>query len=349
MRKTLTILMTFLLLTGTACAQKTTLTVAMEGMPEGAQAVVNKVVGNKLVAVDTLDAAKGQHRLTLDIKEPTLYILAENLQGGAMCHFMMEPGDKVQADLAYMTNAMGQPLFKVKSAKGSKNMEVYRQFNDILVGATNPTTQALVPGQIEQLLRDNSNVLVSAFLVTYFEQQFEQYATLYQAVRDGLIKKYPTNQFVASIDSRLKSVLLPGMEAPDIAMKDKDGVTRKLSDLRGNVVLVDFWASWCGPCRRENPNVVNIYKKYHDQGLEIYSVSLDKQRDAWLKAIKDDGLLWPNHVSDLNGWNSSGGKSYGIMSIPATVLIDREGKIIARNLRGTELEEAIAKELKIEN
>ena len=349
MRQKLTVLMTLLLMAGTAWAQKTTLTVALEGMPEGAQAVMNKVAGNKLVAVDTLDAAKGQHKMTLDIKEPTLYVLSENRQGGAMCHFMMEPGDKVQADLVYMTNAMGQPLFKVKSSKGSKNMEVYRQFNDILVGATNPTTQALVPGQIEKLLRDNSNVLVSAFLVTYFEQQFEQYATLYQAVRDGLIKKYPTNQFVASIDSRLKSVLLPGMEAPDIVMKDKDGETRKLSDLRGNVVLVDFWASWCGPCKRENPNVVNIYKRYHDKGLEIYSVSLDKQRDAWLKAIQDDGLLWPNHVSDLNGWTSSGGKAYGIMSIPATVLIDREGKIIARNLRGTELENAIAKALKIEN
>ena len=132
------------------------------------------------------------------------------------------------------------------------------------------------------------------------------------------------------------------MEAPEISMKDTEGNTRHLSDLRGKVVLIDFWASWCGPCRRENPNVVKLYKKYHDRGFEIYSVSLDKEKSAWLKAIKDDGLVWPNHVSDLNGWTSSGGKTYGIMSVPSTVLVDKDGKIIARNLRGSELEKKLS-------
>ena len=347
MRKTLTLFLAMLLAGGVA-AQKTSLTLHIEGLPESGKPLLNKVEGDKLVVVDTLEStfnAKKSQKITLDIKEPTLYILTETLRKGAMCHIMMEPGDKVQADVVYVEQDAAHGQYKVTASKGSKNMEVYRQFNDILLGATNPTTQALVPGQVEQLLKDNADVLVSAFLVTYFEQQFEQYATLYAAVRDGLIKKYPTNQFVVHIDTRLKGMLLPGMEAPDIAMKDKDGVTRRLSDLRGNVVLVDFWASWCGPCRRENPNVVNVYKKYHDQGFEIYSVSLDRTRDAWLKAIKDDGLVWPNHVSDLNGWTSSGGKTYGIMSVPSTVLIDRQGKIIARNLRGTDLEKAIAEAL----
>ena len=348
MRKTLTLWMSLLLLAGTATAQKSSITLHFEGLPEEGRPVLNIVAGENLKPIDTLQNTSGTkttQKIPLDIKEPTLYILTTTLQSGAMLHFMIEPGDKAQADVAYVEQENNQSQFKITSCKGSKNMEVYRQFNDIIMGATNPTTQALVPGQVEQLLKDNSDVLVSAFLVTYFERQFEQYATLYMAVRDGLIKKYPNDPFVAHIDSRLKGLLLPGMDAPDIAMKDKDGVVRRLSDLRGKVVLVDFWASWCGPCRRENPNVVNIYKQYHDQGLEIYSVSLDKQRDAWLKAIKDDGLLWPNHVSDLNGWTSSGGKTYGIMSIPATVLIDREGKIIARNLRGIELENAIAKAL----
>jgi thiol-disulfide isomerase/thioredoxin len=128
------------------------------------------------------------------------------------------------------------------------------------------------------------------------------------------------------------------MEAPDIVMTDPEGVERKLSDLRGQIVLVDFWASWCGPCRRENPNVVRLYERFHDQGFEIYSVSLDKDREEWLKAIRDDRLSWPNHVSDLNGWTSSGGKTYGIRSVPSTVLVDREGKVVARNLRGSDLE-----------
>ena len=154
--------------------------------------------------------------------------------------------------------------------------------------------------------------------------------------------KHPNDPYVKHLNDRLKSVLLPGMEAPEISMKDTEGNTRRLSDLRGKVVLIDFWASWCGPCRRENPNVVKLYKKYHDRGFEIYSVSLDKEKSAWLKAIKDDGLVWPNHVSDLNGWTSSGGKTYGIMSVPSTVLVDKDGKIIARNLRGSELEKKLS-------
>ena len=128
------------------------------------------------------------------------------------------------------------------------------------------------------------------------------------------------------------------MEAPEIAMSDPDGNTRRLSDLRGKVVLIDFWASWCGPCRRENPNVVKLYQKYHDQGFEIFSVSLDKDGNAWRNTIKADGLTWPNHVSDLQYWQSAAGRLYGISAIPATVLVDREGKIIARNLRGADLD-----------
>ena len=107
---------------------------------------------------------------------------------------------------------------------------------------------------------------------------------------------------------------------------------------QGKVVMIDFWASWCSPCRQENPNVVRLYHKYKDKGFDIFSVSMDNTRDAWVAAIAKDGLVWPNHVSDLKGWTSSGGAAYGIYSIPATVLIDREGKVIARNLRGKDLE-----------
>ena len=157
-------------------------------------------------------------------------------------------------------------------------------------------------------------------------------------IRDALIGDWPNNEFVQHLDSRLRTVLVPGMEAPDIVLADRDGNMRRLSDLRGKVVLIDFWASWCRPCRMENPNVVRLYQQYHDQGFEIFSVSLDNNRDAWLKAIADDHLDWPNHVSDLRGWSSAGGKLYGIQSIPSTVLIDPDGNILARNLRGQELE-----------
>ncbi len=115
----------------------------------------------------------------------------------------------------------------------------------------------------------------------------------------------------------------------------------KLSDLRGKVVLIDFWASWCRPCRNENPNVVKLYQKYQAKGFDIYSVSLDRDKTSWINAIKSDNLTWENHVSDLKYWSSAGAKQYNVSSIPSTFLLDREGRIIAKNLRGAALEQKL--------
>jgi len=128
-----------------------------------------------------------------------------------------------------------------------------------------------------------------------------------------------------------------GAEAPDFTMNQLDGTPLTLSSLRGKVVLVDFWASWCGPCRRENPNVVAAYNKYKEKGFDVLGVSLDKTKDRWEAAIEKDGLVW-NHVSDLSGWKNAAAKKYGVRSIPATFLLDAEGKIIGKNLRGPALE-----------
>lgn len=134
-------------------------------------------------------------------------------------------------------------------------------------------------------------------------------------------------------------------KAPEIAKKDPTGKVRKLSDLRGKYVLIDFWASWCGPCRVENPNVVKLYKKYKDKNFDIFSVSLDNEKNRWIKAIEADGLVWENHVSDLKGWKTDVTKSYQFNGIPHTVLIDPEGTIIATNLRGPSLEQKLSEVL----
>jgi len=128
-----------------------------------------------------------------------------------------------------------------------------------------------------------------------------------------------------------------GAQAPEISLNTPEGEILKLSDLKGKYVLVDFWASWCKPCRIENPNVVKAYNKYKDKGFEILGVSLDRDKNRWLQAIAADGLTW-KHVSDLKYFQSEAALTYGVSAIPYTVLIDKEGKIIAQNLRGPSLE-----------
>jgi len=129
-----------------------------------------------------------------------------------------------------------------------------------------------------------------------------------------------------------------GAVAPELSFNDPSGKKRSLSDLKGKYVLIDFWASWCGPCRRENPAVVALYNKYKNRGFEIFSVSLDKDKGKWTQAIAQDKLTWPNHVSDLKGWASDASKIYGVRSIPHTVLLDPDGVIIGSALRGPNLE-----------
>jgi peroxiredoxin len=159
-----------------------------------------------------------------------------------------------------------------------------------------------------------------------------------QLVSD-LNEKYPDTKMIQMMANQLEDMraLSIGQFAPEISLPDPEGNLVNLSDLRGKYVLIDFWAAWCRPCRQENPNVVKLYNEYNEKGFEVFGVSLDRTKDAWVKAIAEDQLTW-THVSDLKYFNSAAAALYQINAIPATYMLDPEGKIIAKDLRGASLE-----------
>ena len=325
---------------GSAHAQKTVLNGTLVGAEGGVPLLVSELQGDRMVPSDTLKTDdKGRFKIERNSADEVFMVLAMMKEQSPVVHLLMLPGEKVTMSMTYRPDLN---FLQVNSVKGSENMSMYMQYNNLVAAsASDPATKAAMPAAVEKMLRDNPKLLMSAFLVTYFEEAFDDYVSLFRTVRDGTVGSYPNHPFVRHIDQKVRSVIAVGDEAPDIELPDPNGQMRKLSDLRGKVVLIDFWASWCGPCRRENPNVVRTYYRYRDKGFEVFSVSLDQQRDKWIEAIRNDGLVWPNHVSDLRGWSSAGGRLYGIMSIPATVLVDRDGRVLARNLRGAQLEEKL--------
>jgi peroxiredoxin len=190
----------------------------------------------------------------------------------------------------------------------------------------------------------NSAALVPVVSTLDTEKDFATYESIIAQLNVGFpesptVKQLTLNYQQTKAKKEAANVVSPGKLAPDFEELMLDGTTKmKLSDLRGKIVLLDFWASWCGPCRKENPNVVKLYDKYQKSGFTVMSVSLDRDRAAWKAAIEKDNLKWPNHVSDLQQWSSKVGQMYQVKGIPFTVLIDKEGKIIKTNLRGEALE-----------
>ncbi len=193
-------------------------------------------------------------------------------------------------------------------------------------------------GEIRRLIPEMGTSLVALFAANNFLNPEADLSILKKLASDfEQIKPTPTiaQGFIGQV--KRMAGLSVGEEAPDFTLNDPDGKPITLSSLRGKFVLIDFWASWCGPCRQENPNVVRMYDKFKDKGFSIYGVSLDKDANPWKAAIKKDNLTWL-HGSDLKFWNSVVAQTYGVKAIPATFLLDKDGKIIAKNLRGPSLE-----------
>lgn len=200
--------------------------------------------------------------------------------------------------------------------------------------------------KIDAFIQQHPRSIVSAY-VLYRDFSYRLSPEEIQAsiqLLDPRLHESPYVKVLQELVPVLQSVQV-GAKAPDFSTLDPNGNTVKLSEHFGKYLLVDFWAAWCGPCRRENPHVVAAYQKYKDKGFDVFGISLDKNKENWIKAIKDDGLNW-TQVSDLAFWNSAPAKLYGVRAIPANFLIDPDGIIVARNLRGDALDQKLAELLK---
>ncbi len=203
----------------------------------------------------------------------------------------------------------------------------------------------VITGKMEDFIKSHPKSIVSAIALQSIMQGMddntvsELYSSLDTAVQNSMYGQGIGTKVASSKRTGI------GQLAPDFTMDNPEGEPVSLSSLRGKFVLIDFWASWCGPCRAENPNVVKTFNEYKNQNFTILGVSLDKDKEAWLKAIKDDHLDW-HQVSDLKYWDNSAAKLFGVQAIPANFLLDPSGKIIAKDLRGDALENELAKVLK---
>ncbi len=334
----------------------------IEGLQQGKVYLSSNDSGTELL--DSTLVNEGKFSFKGNIDEPTFYTLKIADMQRAQMGFFLEGGKisiKGNKDSLYKAEVTGSKSNDQWKEWGIAWRKIATQAGPMYQRLDSATQKGKVKASPEErkifddgmkYLNDQTGEAVIAFIAKYPqsslgpfiiydrfisypnpEMQTKTFSFLGEAAKNSLYGKKITEYRRIAAKTGIGAT-------PDFAVADVSGKMVKLSDLRGKYVLVDFWASWCVPCRKENPNVVKAYRDYNDKGFEIVGISLDTKKDLWLKAIEKDSLTW-SHVSDLKGWESGVVKEFGVTEVPTNFLVDRNGKVIANNLREEPLHEKL--------
>lgn len=305
-----------------SCTERENYNLSLSGTVEGVESgtvYLQKFRNKSFYEIDSTQIVNGQFSFKTNVELPEIYGLSLDTERSTFLIFLDENPTTVHLD--------SSQNYRNTVVKGSELHDLYVDF------------RSRRDVQIDEFIKEHPSSLVSAYaLYRFYSYRLTPEELRYNIdLLDPALKNTPYVEVLEELIPTLEVVSV-GNPAPDFAANDPEGNTHKLSDYIGksDYLFLDFWASWCGPCRRENPNIVKAYEKYKDKGFDIFAVSLDSSRDGWVTAIEKDGLVWTN-VSDLLLWDSEPAKLYGVRAIPANFLIDKNGVIVAKNLKGEDL------------